>query len=274
VTYKNPESGTPLYHTVVHTGCEAAYGEAGGELAVFDIIWDEFEGRSIKKINIEDGAIVEGEILSYYGKELENPANEPLIRAVIPTFVSDNDGDDDIDTVAAHQHPTRAREFARRRPGLTDTLEGLLLKYDGICDAWQQSGVFVYWAQGIVVVPQKIVPAVGAPQGFRVRDDLVGQGGAIPGENIFPYHTVFTYSSRVYDPSYGLSYADLGEFAQNVLDMGNTGLVDTDDLDATLIPHVSQISVDGVTITTLKGYGVVYEVTLTDPDGSDFRFAP
>ena len=98
----------------------------------------------------------------------------------------------------------------------------------------------------------------------------------IPGENIFSYHTAFTYNARIYDPSYGLCYGltteALDNFAANVLDMGDIDLVDIYALDNSLMQYVDQIEVGGTMIVTLKGYGLVYEATLADPDSSDFRF--
>ena len=75
VTYNDPLAGTKLYHTVVHTGCVAANGVGGNEQAVFDAVWNKFKSLHIRKVNLVNGQVEEGELLMYYGLAPIDPNN-------------------------------------------------------------------------------------------------------------------------------------------------------------------------------------------------------
>ena len=288
VTYSSPVT-SPLYHTVVHTGCEAADGIAGTETAVFESIWSEFEGRSINKVNIEGGAIVDGDVLSYYGKSVEDPSNYDIIKAGLETRISDSDADGDWDLVHIDQWPTRAREFASfelTTPEICLHICGLLIKADGTCGAWKEMAMSVFGAQGITTVRKGINPSTDNVQ-FRVMNDKVGQGGVIPGEKIFESHAVIEYAGKVYDPSYGVEYgltADaLGVFATHIADLGILYYVNgyIPDLDASLVSELDTLryswtesdgTVHDVVRVTIDGYGYIYEPTETSPTATDFEW--
>ena len=128
MTYKAPDPGVPLYHTVVHTGTKAADGFAGGDAAVFDAIWSKFEGKSIPKVNIERTVrLLEGDALLYYGP----------------------------------QSYTRSDE-------IETSINGLLAYGYGRCGAWAQFSKSVFGTQGIVSpkTRQLQAKAEGIPRGY------------------------------------------------------------------------------------------------------------
>ncbi|MDR2439082.1 MAG: hypothetical protein LBE12_06910, partial [Planctomycetaceae bacterium] len=131
VTYNDPVAGTTLYHTVVHTGCVAANGVGGTEQMVFETVWNKFQSLSIPKINLVGGSIEEGETLTYYGKDC-SVSEVDAIKSILPITSVNN-------TIQSpSQFPSLARQFARTNIStLTWTTQGLLLKTDGTCGAWQ-----------------------------------------------------------------------------------------------------------------------------------------
>ncbi len=286
VTYKTPVTAAgPLYHTVVHTGCVAAKPVTGDDAVVFDAIWGKFETRAINKINIEGGAIVEGEVLSYYGKHVENAENEPKVMATLEIRVeAPGPGLRYDQRFPGEQIPSRAREFATgfiSSTFLTTKVEGLLIKFDGTCGAWKEFAQGVFGAQGIAVSRLGIERTdEGSGSHFRVNCNVAGQGAPDPYEKIWSNHVVIEYDGQVYDPSYGTSYgaktSALDAFAQNVADIGIVYDVDAGLVSQSWSSDIGTVDVlkNGVLSphTTLVGYGYLYEATDSSPQGSDFRW--
>jgi hypothetical protein len=191
VTYKNPVVGTVLYHTVVHTGCIAANGVDGtNEADVFDAVWDKFTSLEIKKVNLVNGQVVDGETLSYYGKDVDG-ANAATVAANVKA------------TLVAPDTPSRARQYE------VDTTQGLLQTTDATCGGWEVFCKSVYAAQGIAVTGLGIVvdnSQTVTVTVFKVKPTAAGQGTTAPRESIWYNHGVIEYNGKIYDPSYGLEY--------------------------------------------------------------------
>ena len=193
VTYKKPIMNTgdgffpQLYHTVVHTGCVAAKGITG-DSAVFDAIWAKFETKSIPKINIENGAIVEGNVMRYYGPEAfsRDVAIEASIRGLLA--------------------------FEYGRCGAWTQFLGTTLWAQGI-------GIGATFG-GLEPVPQEYQGSMVTPIAVTVKEAVDGQGGE-PGWNFFlapNVHEVIRYGDRIYDPSYGLDFDTLNAWEDALLD--------------------------------------------------------
>ena len=144
---------------------------------------------------MENGSVVEKDVLTYYGQNLENSSKEAAIKSGLV-----------IESVAGVlQSPTqftsRAREF-----DVSNTAD-LLIKKDGKCAAWQDFFVCVLGAQGVIAKVLNI-DVNNEIDAFKVKSGTPGQGTANPRESIWPNHAVVEYNGKVYDPSYGLEYAE------------------------------------------------------------------
>ncbi|MBR4975683.1 MAG: hypothetical protein IKY61_01420, partial [Thermoguttaceae bacterium] len=206
VTYDAPAT-LNLYHTVVHTGCAAASGK-NTETDVFDAIWEKFESLNIKEVTVVNGAVVEGETLSYYGKDPIGDDEEILKELYFDT------------SLTACNTPSRAREIYIDT-GLSGTYF-LLAGLDGTCVDWQPFALNVLQAQGlaptsvsITVAPSPETP--GQYDAIQVSPLLLGQGGGTPRENIWKGHELIEYNGKIYDPSYGKDYGAANAAAQTFI---------------------------------------------------------
>ncbi len=210
VTYDAPLNGAQLYHTVVHTGCKAASGiKTETEFTIFSKIWEKFESLNIPNVDLVNGAVVEGETLTYYGKELSPNDSDYTTVFNSLEYVYNGGPRNDNNSYFAVQKPTQARKNSYiGHPGT----DGLLATGDGTCGAWQEFAAFVVRAQGIDLqrIDIQIKENIYNLQ-FAVYSEIPGQGGA-PKEHIWPDHAVIFYENRYYDPSYGLVYDDLQDF--------------------------------------------------------------
>jgi len=216
VTRTQP-SGT-LYHTVVHTGCKAAKGWTADQF-VFNAIWDKFEDLEIHSVKVANGAVVDNELLSYYGKRSDDENGEVKKKLHIEATLNGS-----VATpLPPTQFPTIAREFTNLVNNVpmdpstsTACTGGLLLKFDGTCDAWADFMVNVLGVQGGVsnsigiITNQNVANPIHnylfPVYAFKVKENTEGQGTTSPDESIWGGHTVVEYDGKIYDPSYGLSY--------------------------------------------------------------------
>lgn len=218
VTYKTPVSGTPLYHSVVHIGCVAAASvTTGKEQAVFDAIWSKFQSLNIHEVNIVNGKVVQGELLTYYGKDLLDSTHE----AEVSTWLTLEDG-------TQNQTPSLAREIAAcgLPTGTGGSGGGILLRYfDGRCGNWAEFMTEMMKVQGIYASVKKVKSVDG--YAFKVHPAITGQGHEFdyPRENLWPDHAMVIYNGTIYDHSYGVCYGDvssaLGNFANNIISVGH-----------------------------------------------------
>ncbi len=197
VTYNDPLPNTPLYHTVVHTGCVWASGFGPAEQDVFDAIWRKFETLSIPKVELVNGKVVEKDVMTYYGKEASATKKDDINALLAALEVGG--------TISSTQKATLARELFLEGYALNGETKSLLQFQDGVCGSWQIFMADVLAVQGICVALLDI-ETVDDTKGFKVYSTARGQGGVKPGENIWSDHSVVEYNGKVYDPSYGVDY--------------------------------------------------------------------
>lgn len=274
VTYAEPEPVVALYHTVVHTGCVAASQasltpilatddeeqietkEAANADAVFEAIAAKFATLCVKKINLFDGVVVEGDVLTYYGKDLLNNANYSAVKAKLSyTEINGN--------ATFDQLPSRAREFALPDSSVFFVTtcymtSGLLYYQDGTCGGWQDFGVNVLRSQGLSDVFKVSAQVPDKDKRFKVKTTARGQGNLIPRENTWWNHAIIMYRNRFWDPSYGLDYGS-GEVAVIETNANGTCL--------TISCETAQRSF----INNLDSIGVVSEYPYV---GYGYRYAP
>ena len=199
LTYDVPDTSY-LYHTVVHTGCAAASGK-NNEADVFNAIWEKFESLNIKKVHLVDGDVVEGETLSYYGKDPICDAEEILENLYFDV------------SATTRNIPSRAREtnIITNKYGTYFLLAGL----DGTCVDWQEFALNVLRAQGLSTLGVSVT--VEGYDALQVSPAIPGQGGEVPRENIWQGHELIQYGDKIYDPSYGIDYGPSETAAQTFI---------------------------------------------------------
>ncbi|MBQ9372444.1 MAG: hypothetical protein IJU03_09660 [Thermoguttaceae bacterium] len=233
VTYK-PPVGYPngVYHSVVDIGCRAAHRTAGGdsEQTVFIKIWDKFETLTINKVDLIQGIVSQGELLTYYGKDV---SNNSMIIPVKNHLSINKIGTNDYSLT---QLPSLARELSvfpsqhydansqqLRHPTESInayTTDSLLYFKDGLCGTWDDFATDVFAAQGITVTKVSIsvnnIDGYQYPR-FQVKNNVQGQGNIIPRENTWLNHALLLYNNVIYDPSYGTSYGSISSFKNNFI---------------------------------------------------------
>ena len=210
LTFDNP-TGTTLYHTVVHIGCDAAKGQST-EQSVFDAIWVKFVSKNIQAVKVQNGAVSERETLTYYGQapvdpERDSKTSEESYRKSI--FAEQIDSE-----YVASQSVSRAREWFRDHEKMNgpvgdgtdnDYLVMLLKSTDGTCNSWERFMISTLGVQGLASVGIGVFPSENCGL-FKINPNYIGQGGIQPKEFIFEGHVGVKYNGIVYDPSYGVDY--------------------------------------------------------------------
>ncbi|MBP5622241.1 MAG: hypothetical protein J6X44_09525 [Thermoguttaceae bacterium] len=213
VLYDDPIQASPLYLTLVHTACTAANGQYT-ESYVFDAIWEKLESKSIKKAELQNGVVVETDLLTYYGKEAESTSiytKEQIEGMIIDTLCISND-------YSQEDSPSLARQYANTilyiQSGICFTTSGLLQKTDGTCGAWKNFMIDVLKTQGITTIARSItINQGGSVTDFKIVPNALGQGtitidgeNTKPKESIWSNHGLVEYNGIIYDPSYGKCY--------------------------------------------------------------------
>ncbi|MBP5622632.1 MAG: hypothetical protein J6X44_11530 [Thermoguttaceae bacterium] len=225
VTYKAPTNvGRFCFHSLVHLGCLAASSAEGDDARVFQALWNMIASKSITKVKLSDGAVVDDELLYYYGKEVSPDVNVSLSdvrKSLSATY------DHRLTKYVVDQEPSLARqvELDSGNPyGSGLTVDTLLRYKDGTCGTWQDFAVNLCGIQGLKCVRVDVVVNDETYNAFKIDPKLVGQGKTTPRENSWDGHALFQYGENVYDPSYGLSYGPrdsfLGVFASNLHSVG------------------------------------------------------
>ncbi|MDO5308575.1 MAG: hypothetical protein Q4G03_03645 [Planctomycetia bacterium] len=211
VAYKAPLSGCTNYLSLMHLGCSSAYAaNASTDASVFQAIWNVVAAMSIHKVDCVNGAIVNGDLLTYYGQE---PSSEyfkdKLYDELAVTKLSDTD-------YLVDQVPSLAREVAYKSNNeytlvvSGSGVDSLLYYTDGTCNAWRDLAYHLFRIQGISV--EKMAFRVKNDRYLKVKPNILGQGGVVPKESIWQGHALIDFNGVIYDPSYGLCYGVL-EFA-------------------------------------------------------------
>jgi len=219
--YVTRGGGAGEYHTVIHTGCVAAKGLANDD-TVFNAIWGKFAGLDIKSVEVVNGAVVDNELLSYYGKKVDDLIEAAAIKKqyLAPTFLGNN-------TYIFDVYATIARQFAGNASFNTFETKGLLAKKDGTCGAWQNFALDVFAAQGISVKKES-VNVIAPNSNLKVNTSIPGQGNDIPFESVWKDHALISYQDTIYDPSYGVSYGDKSAAKQAFINkLHSIGVIDS-----------------------------------------------
>ncbi|MBR5756984.1 MAG: hypothetical protein IKX88_00110 [Thermoguttaceae bacterium] len=225
VTYKAPTNVSCLcFHSLVHLGCLAASSADGGDEQVFQALWNMIASKSITKVKLSDGAVVDDEPLYYYGRDISpdvgvssSEVKNTLSATYYPT----------LKKYDINQRPSLARqvELDSRNPYGSGLTVNTLLRYkDGTCGTWQDFAVNLCGIQGLKCVRVDVVVNDETYNALKIKPTLVGQGKTIPRENSWNGHALFQYGENVYDPSYGLPYGPrnrfLTVFASNLHSIG------------------------------------------------------
>ena len=173
------------------------------------LIWTKFAALAIPKVELIGGSVVEGETLTYYGKDVVYSSHEQSVRSLLSVTDDGNGG------YSIEQSPSRAREVALwyANNHANDSLrnfgfstEGLLCYLDGTCGSWQDFATDVFGCQGIVTTCASVQYTGTDTQHFQVKTNLLGQGNLVPRENTWHDHALIVYNNTIYDPSYGVCY--------------------------------------------------------------------
>lgn len=230
ITYKAPTSDVDsYYHSLVHLGCMAASDvEVSGNLEtesedelVFQALWNMISSKSINKVKLDNGNVVDDELLTYYGRDVDNDIGLNVSTSDIKRCLSITHNP--VSGVFLRdQEPSLARQVALASNnffGNGYTVDSLLYYKDGTCGAWQDFAFKLSGIQGIVC--QKIgVQACntwGETLAFKVSSGLSGQGGGTPCENTWGDHALIQYGDNVYDPSYGVTYGSRSTCLSNFI---------------------------------------------------------
>ncbi|MDO5309565.1 MAG: hypothetical protein Q4G03_08770, partial [Planctomycetia bacterium] len=212
ITYSAPVSGAEMYHTTVHLGCVAAgsMSAPSDEADVFNAIWTKIASKLNYKVNMVNGVVTTGELLTYYGKEpigIKPDVTVANIIAGATYMIQDGEYITELPSLAREVVVADEGGFSHRS----------LLKYgDGTCGSWQRFAYNIFGSQGISVERMDIV-RVGTLENtgnsgkirileMRVNPSLQGQGLVTPKENTWSNHAIFVYNNEIYDPSYGVAY--------------------------------------------------------------------
>ncbi|MDO4570694.1 MAG: hypothetical protein Q4D38_09945 [Planctomycetia bacterium] len=164
------------------------------------------------KVDIKNGKVVQGELLTYYGKDLLGSAHEASVLACLA-----------VEDGVQNQTPSLAREILVEGLPISGGGADVILRYfDGRCGNWAEFMTEVVKTQGFDASVRNIRAVNG--YAFKVDPTIKGQGNAIPRENVWPDHATVFYNGTIYDPSYGVCYGDvstaLDELAKNIVSVG------------------------------------------------------
>jgi hypothetical protein len=187
-----------LYHTLVHIACKNANGENTANDAVTKI-WGEFTDRYVQR--------VDGMLLKYYG-------NWTMSNYSTATLLINADGRCGawmrflIDILALHN--ITATDVAV----IPEAKQGFLIK------TWRlPAGAGPFTNDGIAGInPWTFI----GTSSYQWQVEAVSDGRGIPGQgtanpaSIFANHALVRYNGTLYDPSYGVSYANVADMEKNI----------------------------------------------------------
>ena len=217
VTYKTPGTiSSPIYHSLVHIGCVAANSTSCSNDQVFASIWSKISSKTITKVKLNSGIVIDDTLLYYYGRDIDESGSltadeDDVLNYLSATKISGTN------TYITDQSASLARQIRLDTNILNGytlpTGDSLLYYKDGTCDVWRDFAINLCGIQGLSCSSVNIeVNASENVNSFKIDPTLTGQGGVTPRENTWSGHALIRYNDYVYDPSYGLAYGEYDTF--------------------------------------------------------------
>jgi hypothetical protein len=221
VTWAAPTLSGPIYHTVIHVPTVASIG-ATATTAIINFTWNKFATREVYKANPAVGPPQPGEdrrLYYYKSWRIVSHTTEALLRQ--------GDGQCDAwanyfaDCLGAIGITLPEKPYVKFSPGLGD---GFMIKNAGHCAGGEQSPEpnYPYFNEFTTYLDRwynstRYVWGDVAGQNVDIHDGdgVSGQGTANP-LSTFANHVLVKLNGTYYDPSYGLTYANLQAFDDNI----------------------------------------------------------
>jgi hypothetical protein len=210
VMHKAPLIDT-LFETVVHVSTVAAAGAADNtDVSVADAIFDAFETRSISRFDGRKAFDGSG-AMTYWGfaaTDATHCAPIPVVQTIpdIATLLHYTDGRcGNWAAFLVGTFRTQGISGGAQKAVVSAVPNERLIVKNATFGEQQDFSALVegpyYWKAGV---------------NFAIGTSVLGQGG-IPREMTFSDHALVQFGNRLYDPSYGIVWNDLEDFAANGL---------------------------------------------------------